>query len=402
MRHSKPLAKALFALALCGGIAAAVAGCNSNQAKSNEMAAVRWKATRAAVLGNLAKEHYENGIFDKARDTVKEALALHPGSAFLHVLSAKISIEEGRLESAEKSLAEARRLAPKSAEPDYLSGVVCQRWQKLEEAAEYYRAATEKQPQELAYLLAQAEIYVALNRSEEALALLQSKVVYFEHSPVIRDAVGQLFMQKGDYAHAVDLFRQASNLATDDMSIRERLAMAYMRCNRYTEAVDTLTRVIRDEKFANRGDLWVALGQAQMQLGRTRDAKNSFETATQHAEKDPAAWLALGKAALELNDLKRAELSLRRSVALDAGNGEAHLLTGYVRIKQDNLDDALASFQKASALDPDDSVSVCMIGYVLEKKGKGKEAMEQYAKALKIKPGDELATRLMAEVKLNQ
>ena len=399
MRQIKPLARTVAALALCGVIIA-LAGCQNQQTSNNE-AKLRWKATRAAVLGNLAKEHYENGIFDQARDTVKDALALNPENPFLHVLSAKIAIEEGRLESAEKSLAEARRLAPKAAEPDYLSGVVCQRWHKLEEAAEYYRAATEKQPQELAYLLAQAESYVALNRLEDALVLLQSKVIYFEHSPIIRDAVGQLLMQKGDYPHAVDMFRQAANLTTDDMSIRERLAMAYIRCQRYSDAADTLTRVLKDEKFQTRADLWVALGDAQLQLGRTRDARNSFDTATQQAPKDPAAWLALGKAALELGDLKRAELSLRRSISLDAGNAEAHLLTGYVRLKQDKLDEALTSFQKAATLDPSDSVSVCMVGFVLEKQGNSREAMQHYAKALKLKPGDELATRLMAEVKVN-
>jgi tetratricopeptide (TPR) repeat protein len=404
---STSLAKRLFqtfcAVALVGLVACCGAGCNANQNNQNKVEGQKqWNAARAGILANLAKEQYENGTLDQARESIDNAIKLYPEAPLMHILSAKIAIEEGRLESADKALAEARRLDARNAEADYLSGVVCERWQKLDQAAEFYRAATEKQPQELAYLLAQAETMVALNRSDEALALLGSKVVYFEHSPVIRDAVGQLYMQKGKYDQAADMFRQASVLATDEPSIRERLAMAYLRCKRYNDACETLTRLLKNEKFAKRGDLFLALGEAQMQLGRTRDARGSFDTATQLEPNDASAWIAFGKAALELGDVKRAEICVKRAASIDAGNSEAYLLTGYVRLKQNNLDEALVAFRKASALDAKDSVSVCMVGYVLEKKGKGAEALKQYARALKLKPGDELATRLMAEVQLNQ
>ena len=56
----------------------------------------------------------------------------------------------------------------------------------------------------------------------------------------------------------------------------------------------------------------------------------------------------------------------------------------------------------AAALDPNDTVSLCMIGYVLEKAGKPREALGFYAQALKLKPNDEMATRLMADIQLNQ
>ena len=40
--------------------------------------------------------------------------------------------------------------------------------------------------------------------------------------------------------------------------------------------------------------------------------------------------------------------------------------------------------------------------YVLEKMGHNDEALRCYAQALKLKPNDDFATRLMAEVQLNQ
>ena len=50
------------------------------------------------VLTSLAQDQYKAGSFDKARETVDDALKLTPDSATLRVLSAKLAIEQGQLE----------------------------------------------------------------------------------------------------------------------------------------------------------------------------------------------------------------------------------------------------------------------------------------------------------------
>jgi len=386
---------------------ACLAGCASPGDKkagdeSRQLAKKQWASARANVMGSLAKEQYENGNFDKCRMTIDDALKMDPENVSLRVLSAKLAIEQGNLELADKELTFARRLDPRNAEADYLSGVVCQRWQKSQDAFNYYRSASEKQPTELAYLLAQAETLVALGRSDEALDLLQAKVVYFESSATIRDAVGQLLMQKGKYAQAVDVFKQAVVLAGDDNTVREHLTLAQVRSKNYRDALENLGRLLRDDKYAKRADLYIAQAECQLALNKPRDARDSYDTATQINPNASSAWMGLGKAALQLNDVRRAEIALKHSITIDPASSEANLLLGYVKMRQGKFDDSLAAFRKANALDTEDTVSLCMIGYVLEKLGKGEEALRCYAKALKLKPGDEMATRLMAEVQLNQ
>jgi Flp pilus assembly protein TadD len=203
------------------------AGCTGKKRPTQrEQAHRQWNAARANVLHGLAKGQYELGNFERSQRTVNEAMALDPENPLLHVLAAKLAIEQGRLEIAEQHLARARVLAPNHAEAYYLSGVIFQRWQQPQTAFDFYSQAHERAPAELAYLLAQAEMLVFMDRAPEALAMLQERVIYFEHSAVIRDAVGQLLMQEGRYREAADMFRQASILATDDMVIREHLALA--------------------------------------------------------------------------------------------------------------------------------------------------------------------------------
>src|SRR5207248_1840685 len=149
---------------------AAMIGCaSSHKPTQKELATRQWNAARAGVLAGLAKDQFDNGNFDKCRVTLDEALRLNPDNASLHILSAKVGVEKGQLELAERELKQARTLDPKSAEAEYLSGVVCQRWQQPAAACEFYSHAMEKCPSELSYVLAKAEMLVAMDRTDEAL-----------------------------------------------------------------------------------------------------------------------------------------------------------------------------------------------------------------------------------------
>ena len=285
---------------------------------------------------------------------------------------------------------------------EQLRGVINQRWQKLEDAASDYQIASDKAPTELAFVLARAETLVAMDRAKEALSLLQEKQPFFENNPVIRDAAGQLLMQQKRYSEAVDTFRKASMLATDDIGIKERLAKAMLFNNQSREAAELLSRLTRDERNAERSELYVMLGEACMQADRASQARAAFETAAQINPSSSLAWQGIGKVALNANDLRRAEMAIRKSLALEPADPQALLLTGYLRLRQSKLDEAMVAFRKAAALDQADAVALCMTGYILERMGDQQQAMDFYAKALRVRPGDELATQLMANIGLNE
>jgi tetratricopeptide (TPR) repeat protein len=390
----------ILSLLLCVACAAVLAGCSSGEKKptDRDLAQKRWAAARSSVQVSLAKDQFRNGQFDQARQTTDEALRLTPENAQAHLMSARLHIEKGQLEAAEHSLATVRQLTPNDGEAYYLSGVIQQRWQKNENAYLMYQEAAQRSPAELAYMLAVAESLVTLDRSDEALALLQSRADYFEHSGTIRDAIGQLLMQKKNYKDAARAFRQASILSEDEPAIKERLAMALYQAKEYRETIEVVTRLVQLDAFARRGDLFVTLGECQLQLGQARDARLSFETASQVDPYSPAVWRGIGRAALESGDLKRAELALAKSAKLDATQSQTHLLTGYLMTRLDRFDEALAAFQVAVSLDPADTTSLCMIGYVYEKKGRPDIASRYYGKALQLRPGDEMARRMMAAI----
>jgi Flp pilus assembly protein TadD len=436
MQLSKQFALPVLALALL-----ITSGCSNQppQKTVTEEGVARWNLVRAGALYNLAREQFEGGNMDDSRKTLAQASRFAPDHVLLRLLSAKVSIEQGQLEAAEAELNRVRELDPKNAEADYLSGVINQRWQKPEVAYQAYLRAYEKNPNELAYLLAQAEMLVQMEQSAKALSILRDKMNFFENSPAIRDAVGQLLMQDKKYTEAAAVLRAATSLAPDENSIREHYGMALYYDKQYREAASVLLRLVNTKDdgkgrplYADRADLRTAIGECQMEMDppTLRDAKEHFEVASTLTPENVTVWLNLAKVALQLNDLKRAELSLKKAMTLDAKSADANLLMGYLYLQQAEaggrtflsatnkesdkngenvrpprdqcLQSALAAFRKASNLDDHDAVSICMTGLVLEKMGRSNEAVRYYSQALKIKPNDELASSLLAKVQVQE
>lgn len=380
-----------------------VASCSSTQDPSAQQTAIKqWNDARSNVLVGLAADQYANANFDRSRATIDQAISLSPDSAAAHLLSAKLYIEGGQLEVAERELALARHADPNSAEADYLSGVIYQRWQQPERALEYYQHACDKSPAELAYLMAKAEMLVAMNRRPEALTLLESKVTYFEHSAVIRDEVGLLLMQDGQFPQAIEMLRRAGILASDDLTIKEHLARALFGGQLYAEAAGNLSDLLTNPKFDHRPDLLTMLGECQLQSGRAGDAVQSFQSASEITPDSISAWLGIARAQLQLSSMRRADIALRRCLAIDPKSSEAYLLLGYLRLRQSKFDEAHDAFSRASQLDPSDTVALCMIGLTLDKLGHAQDAVAYYQQALKINPDDEMAARLMARLDVRQ
>jgi tetratricopeptide (TPR) repeat protein len=292
-------------------------------------------------------------------------------------------------------LEQARREEPTNAETDYLTGVIYQRWQQPQKAADAYAAAAAKNPGELCYVLAQAEMLVALNRPAEALSLLQTKAGSFEHSGAIRDEIGQLLLQQRRFGEAVSSLREACMLCSDDTTFAEHLAFALLADHQYVEACDRLDRLSKEPGYDKRADLLAALGECQSQTGQLAMAKQSFTTATQLNPACAGYWLGLAKVSIQLDDLPAAEADIRRATAADPKSSDAQCLLGYLRLKQNQLPESLAAFRAAADLDSSDSTNLSLQGYVLTRMGRKIDALTVCERALKINPRDDLAKQLI-------
>jgi tetratricopeptide (TPR) repeat protein len=394
------------------------AGCESGakQASQRDASKAAWNNARAGVLGSLAQDQFKNGDLVRAEKTIGDAISLEPTSPALRIIAARIGIEQGRLEVARAQLNDARNLLIAAQEPagksrdrtepapiddaeiNYLLGVIAQRWQRHEEALELYQAASVRRPDDLAYLLATAEQHVTVGRPDEAMRLLADRVVYFDTSPAIRDALGQLYEQSGRIDDAIDAYRQASVLDPTDESIRVRLTRALYQRGRSSEALSQAERLLQSDISDYRFELLLLVAECRLKLGQIPESRDAFEQASRIDSTHIGAWRGIARASIEQGDLRRASLALSKAEALGPNEPLTHMMIGLLRIQQGDHVGAMQAFRRASELDSTDPLARTMMGWIHQRAGRSEEAVRFYGEALVADPKDALARRLLADV----
>lgn len=377
-----------------------VAGCNSNSLTPNDKAVAhkQWNDARAGVLASLAEDQFKSGSLDKCQETLDRALGLEPDSAPLHLLAAKLAIEQGKLELAQSHLTLAGKCDPKDGEVDYLNGVILQRWRLMDKAHEAYATAADKNPQELSYVLAEAESLVDLKQPDQAITLLQTKQSAFEHSGLLRDEMGQLQLQQGHVTEAITTLQQAVIMSADDAAMREHLAFAQLAGKEYGPAAEGLRRLVKEPTGQKRADLFAALADCETHLNQPNLAKADYQSAIEIDPTNADYALGMGKLALQNGDLAAANSAGQKALLANPNSAEARCLLGYVELKRNQLNESLASFKAAADSDPSDSVSLCLQGIVLKRMGRASDARQMYSRALELNPHDALAGKLLAGI----
>src|SRR5262249_41778404 len=143
-------------------------------------------SVRGGVKLQLARQHLQSGRLEEAEKIINQAVALSSKDPQAFVLLAKLRLEQGQLAEARAAVTPASVLAPGNPEVSYLSGIIAQRYGDLEMAAEYYTAASKAAPNAVDYLLAEAETLVALDRSLDALDLVESRIGDFDSHASMR------------------------------------------------------------------------------------------------------------------------------------------------------------------------------------------------------------------------
>jgi tetratricopeptide (TPR) repeat protein len=387
---------------------------------NREAASQRWQAARSQILFSLAQQQFDTGDLDKSEKTITQAISTDPDESRYHILYARILMERGELEKAfnvvdqamqidrkryEDAVAAASAIGsdvkvpqPHNPEAHYTMGVILQRWQRYESALTQYDEAYHLAPDKVQYLLAVGETLVKLDRVDEAITRLQAKLVYFENNPAIRVAVGRMQMLKGDNAAAVRLLREAAVLAPDDPTIAEHAARAEMAAGLYADAAPRLIRILAHPSFESRNDLRLMLGECQVRLNQSADARKTFLEITRRDPNLVEGWLGLAELSLATGDRIRLTESARRLIALAPQRYEGHMIRGIIESQSGNIDAAIISFDDAARLAPQTAQPLILKGMALEQLGRRSEAIAAYQQALKVAPDNENIRRLISAV----
>ena len=341
-------------------------------------AAERVAIFKAQLAYDQATQAFNVGRFEKAYRQILGAIQQNPDTPGYYLLQGRILMETHRLERAIHAFEKAIELEPRFANAHYYSGIVYQRWSDDERAYEHYLRAHELDSSSVQYLLAAAEVLVALQQYDDAMVLVESKLDYYEHNAAMRQLLGQITMLQGDALGAAKQFAEARLLNPDDEMLLDELAHAQYAAGLYGECYKSVKQLQRKSKIDD---------PALIKLTRVQST-------------NPEVWLGLGSLAWELGDFRRTALCGARLIALAPQRYEGYMLKGIFERHNGNIQQATALLREAASLAPSEALPYLVLGRTLEEAGDIQGALGAYTEALKVEPNNADAQALFKSLSL--
>jgi len=309
--------------------------------------------------------------------------------------------------AARDSYLNATRLAPKEFRWIYLLGKLDQQDGCFEDAIRRYRLALTLQPDYVAAFVNLGNIFLELNRLDEAADSFSAALKLDQNNPAAHYGLGQVAVSKRSYAEAVVHFEKTLAQVPEANRVHYSLAMAYRGLGDVDKVkahlaqqgtvgvrvsdplVDRLQESIAGER------LHLSRGKVAFEAQRYAEAAAEFRKAVAANSGSVAARVNLGAALTQLGDVDAAVQQFEEALRIEPGKANAHYNLAVLLARQNKHEQAIAHLRSALSVEPGDQSARFLLAQELNKSGRADEALAEYAR---VDAGNEGA--LLEQVRL--
>ena len=359
-----------------------------------------WNEMRGDIQLQLAENHFDAGRFDESEKALEQAITLSPDHARVFVLATKLHLEKGDLAKARAAISRAEALPGDSAEVQYLAGIVAERYGDRDMALEHYSSAAMQDPQMAAYVLAQAETLVALDKPIEAMELIEVRLQDFDGNAPMRMLAAHLNERLGLRGPAVEYAREALRIQENDAGLSGEVGRILVWAEQYEEVIAVLRPVVEtglaacgsngpikiDGKSPVMPSMLRDLARAYMATRQWREAQWVLRPLMARDEVDSAGWCMYAQAALMLGDQAAAWETIYTLHQNAPPTAESLLLASHIAVRRGDFPVALDAATRAVQMDGRMATAYCLMGQAYEGLGRAEDARQAYAKAAALDP----------------
>jgi len=317
----------------------------------------------------------DDGDAESAFGLLREAVSRQPTNVAALELMAEASVRTGRWQDAEFALKSALGLQPDNLNLQLRLGGVYLAKNDTSAARDVFRELTESYPHSDRAWASLGLLDARLGNDERALQELGQALQENPLLPEVQLGYGELLLEQGRAAEALDAFQAAKNLLPDDPQLEGRTGQALLALGRDTEAAGHLRAaidggfrpfdiqrswvltLIRDGDYAEaeraladipgdeRGDRDVVSGLLLLQRGSFADAETVLRQAAGHRPSDAALLNLLASTIFEQQRYAESVDLLRRAV-------EIHSADETLARNLERAQAALAAVQLAERAEP--------------------------------------------------
>lgn len=205
--------------------------------------------------------------------------------------------------------------------------------------------------------------------------------------------VGEYYMDRDDFDHAIDFFRESTQLDAANTSAKMGLSEALALKGNDVLVKDGIpaAKPFFEEalKFnPKNAPAYFGLAEVYSELNDNKPAIENYERALANDPDLTEIYTPLGILYYQEGKIAQAEANLTKALATASGNTDAQLqyFIGLIRYSQNGNADALAAFRKAVSIDPKLAEAYYQAGETLARQDKDQEAIPEYQKAIELKP----------------
>ena len=303
-------------------------------------------------------------------------------------------------------------LSPKDFRWIYFLGKLDQIEGRVDDAIQRYRTVASLQPDFIAVLVNLGNIYLELDRLEEAKSAFALALQKQSMEPAAHYGLGQVALSKRSYREAVEHFEKALALTPEANRIHYALAMAFrgLRNSEKTKfhlaqqgpvgvrVADPLMDQLQDHIKGAR--VYLVRGKTALEAKRFEEAAAEFRKAVAASPDSVPAHVNLGAALTQLNDPKGAAEQFEKALIIDPNNLTAHYNLAVLLANEKKHEQAIVHLEKVSLLNPNDFGARFFLAQQLAKLGRCDEAAALQQKLI-AKAVEDRNEELQSKLKTN-
>ncbi|MEO0472759.1 MAG: tetratricopeptide repeat protein [Bacteroidota bacterium] len=300
-------------------------------------------------VNEIFQYYLNSNEFGKARDLVHFAIQTHPTSSDLYHKQARLDFELGNFEEALAQIDQALHYSPASAE----------------------------------YLCIKADLLARLDQYEEAIEILEERLVLADEPALILLQMGNVAQICSKSVESERFYRSALIEDPQCEDALYELAFLMESLDRHEDGIKLYQDFLEDHPYTHLA--WYNLAMLQVKQGDKAAALEALDFAIVVDETFHSAHDAKGQILLGNNEYGEALKAYLTSQSL-TGKADIHTLY-HIAECYENLDmfhDAIRYYHKVAENDPDYIDAWTGLGFCLERSEKYLEAIHYYQKALQL------------------
>jgi tetratricopeptide (TPR) repeat protein len=218
-----------------------------------------------------------------------------------------------------------------------------------QQAFQFFKKATEDDPNDSAAWSGLGSCYAGLNHSEEAIRAYRQAIATNPHDETSHFHLANYYGRLGRFEEAIAAYRQAISINPGFEAAHFNLGVVYARTGRYEEGRQAFETVIRLDPDA--APAHFNAGIAFSQLGRYEEAISAQRNVIRLNPEFAPAHHAIGEALAKLGREKEGMAAYKEAIRVDPDFAPAHYAIGVVMLKKGDRTGALDQFKILKKLD---------------------------------------------------